>query len=153
MSIELGTRVARLEEAVSSVRSGQSVMQWACGIAMALMIALTAALLNRTFAVADNIIALARETGKVAGSLEVLQSDLLGVKADLREARAEFHADLGDVRSELRSELGGVRSELRSELGGVRSELTALRAAVERLAAATEAGRPTPQPGTPPQQP
>ena len=133
MTVELGARVARLEEAVSSVKAGQSVMQWACGIAMALMIALTAALLNRTFAVADNIIALAQQTGTVAGSLQAVQSDVLGVKADLREARAEFRSDLGDVRS---------------ELGEIRSQLSALTVAVERIAA-TSGSRAEPSPRQP----
>jgi septal ring factor EnvC (AmiA/AmiB activator) len=134
MAVELESRVARLEEAVSSLKSGQVMMQWAGGLAMALLIAFSAALLNRTFAVADQLVGLSNQTGAVVASIQAVQTDVADVKTDLR-----------DVRSDL--------AGLKTEVGDIRSNLAALAVSVERIATTLSRAANRPEPGaeTPPQ--
>ena len=133
MAVELGSRVARLEEAVSSLKSGQSMMQWASGLAMAMLIALSAALLNRTFAVSDQLVGLSHQTGAVVAGVQVVQTDLAGVKTDLRDMGSDLRSELRDVRSDL--------GEVKTELLDIRSNLAALTVSVEQIATTIGAAR------------
>ena len=63
------------------------------------------------------------------GFLGLLGYFLQGLRAEMRDLRA----DIGELRSEMRAEIGELRSEMRAEIGELRSEISALRSEVHRI--------------------
>src|SRR4051794_10979088 len=77
-----------------SLKSGQTMMQWAVGLVVTLLVASSAALLNRTFTVSDQITGLSGQTGAVGSTETAVQSSLGEVKTELRG----IHTELTTVR-------------------------------------------------------
>lgn len=75
---------------MNSLKAGQTMMQWAGGLAVTLLIALSAALLNRTFTVSDQIAGLTGQTGTVGAKVEAVQTGLGEVKTELRGIRSDL---------------------------------------------------------------
>jgi ribosomal protein L29 len=51
------------------------------------------------------------------------QSDLVGIRGEMAQMRADLKGEMADLRSELRGEMAGLRSDLKGEMAELRSDL------------------------------
>jgi hypothetical protein len=84
--------LARLEEAVRSVRSALGMMLWVWGVPLTALLLMAGALLTHSFTLGDQISELTAVTRDTGAKVVALQADMAEAKTEIRGMRKDLAA-------------------------------------------------------------